>query len=42
VIGREGAEGLPVWRVELAVRFEGEDEVRLLGQIRARLESRRS
>jgi tetraacyldisaccharide 4'-kinase len=33
---------LPVWRVELAVRFEGDDEERLLGQIRARLESRRS
>jgi tetraacyldisaccharide 4'-kinase len=33
---------LPVWRVELAVQFEREDENRLLGQIREQLESRRS
>jgi tetraacyldisaccharide 4'-kinase len=38
-----GADGeLPVWRVELAVRFEADDEERLLGQIRARLKARRS
>jgi tetraacyldisaccharide 4'-kinase len=41
-VGAGTAVELPVWRVELAVRFEGEDENRLLGQVRARLESRRS
>jgi tetraacyldisaccharide 4'-kinase len=41
-IARMAGAGLPVWRVELAVRFEGGDEERLLGQIRAQLESRRS
>jgi tetraacyldisaccharide 4'-kinase len=31
-----------VWRLELAVRFEGDDEEALLGRIRARVQARRS
>jgi tetraacyldisaccharide 4'-kinase len=42
VMGADETGGVPVWRVELAVRFEGEDESRLLGQIRSRSEARRS
>jgi len=31
------AAGMPIVRLELAVRFQGEDEERLLGQIRGRI-----
>jgi tetraacyldisaccharide 4'-kinase len=38
----DAAQGTPIWRLELAVRFENDDETRLFQQIRARLQARRS
>jgi tetraacyldisaccharide 4'-kinase len=38
----DAARGIPVWRLELAVRFEEGDEQRLFEQIRTRVQARRS
>jgi tetraacyldisaccharide 4'-kinase len=38
----DAASGPPVWRLELAIQFEADDESKLLEQIRSRINARRS